>query len=272
MTPYLTLLNDVLTNGTKREDRTGTGTISLFGTQTRYDLRDGFPILTTKKIIFESVVKELLWFLRGETNIKTLGCGIWNEWADADGDCGPIYGHQWRRWGYTDPGQVNGNRPGLDQIAIIFKGIVDNPDSRRHIVSAWQPEELDDMALPPCHTMFQCYVSDGHLDLQLYQRSCDLGLGAGFNIASYSLLLEMLALAAGYRARYFIHTIGDAHVYLNHVEGLTKQLQREPYPLPRLVIKRVPDFSSPAAMTMTPDDFDLVGYQHHPFIKLPVAV
>ncbi len=265
MTPYLTLVKDVLTNGTKREDRTGTGTISLFGTQTRYDLRDGFPILTTKKIIFDSVVKELLWFLRGETNIKTLECGIWDEWAEPDGSLGPIYGAQWRRWTYRLGPQV-------DQIAELAANLVNNPSSRRHIVSAWNVAHIHNMALPPCHTMFQCYVSDGHLDLQLYQRSCDLGLGAGFNIASYSLLMEMLALATGYRARYFIHTIGDAHVYLNHVEALTKQLQREPYPLPRLVIKRAPDFSSPAAMTMTPDDFELVGHKHHPFIRLPVAV
>lgn len=266
MKPYLDLVQHVLANGETRKDRTGVGTLSVFGTQTRYDLQSGFPLVTTKRVNIKAVILELLWFLRGETNINTLGCGIWSEWADENGDCGPIYGAQWRKWDTGGHGRV-------DQIAELAKNLVRTPHSRRHIVSAWNPTDLDEMALPPCHMMFQCYVRKGRfLDLHLYQRSADLALGVPFNIASYALLCMMLAKSCGYEPGEFVHTIGDAHVYLNHVAGLEKQLSRQMRPLPTMEILKTPDFSSPAAMTMTVDDFVLHGYEPHKAIKFEVSV
>lgn len=264
---YLGLVHEVITYGERRPDRTGTGTMSLFGAQLRFDLRAGFPLLTTKRVNFDAVVKELLWFLRGETNTKTLGCGIWDEWADPTGDIGPGYGAQWRgwhddRWGPTD------------QIAEAERLIREDPTSRRIIVSAWNVADLPAMALAPCHAMFQFYVGleDGKptwLDCQLYQRSADLALGAPFNIASYALLTEMMAAATGLRARHFVHTFGDAHVYLNHVDGLTEQLGRGSFPSPTV------RFTKRVVMTpinLTPDDVVLEDYRHHPAIKFKVAV
>ena len=338
MKQYKELLQHVLDNGARRGDRTGTGTISVFGTQTRYDLREGFSLVTLKKTFFKSLVKELLWFLRGETNINTLGCGIWDQWANEDGELGPVYGAQWRAWRYTDAGRVE---QGccitdhddvqvfyLDQIANLIKGLKENPLSRRHIVSAWNPAEVNQMALPPCHAMFQLYASeipleerqevyrktpvdlpvigpvDGdfevdeedsfaelrltwdemfkrfdtpkyYLDLQLYQRSADLALGVPFNIASYALLLMMIAREVNMIPRFFIHTIGDAHIYENHIDGVKEMLSREPLPLPTVTIadKPMPYPGCPRdGSVLEPEDFQLVDYQHHPFIKLPVAV
>ena len=261
MRPYLDLLRLVLEQGERKSDRTGTGTRSIFGLQTRYDLREGFPLVTTKKILFDSVVRELLWFIRGATNIHDdLHTHIWDAWADADGELGPIYGHQWRRWG------ASANAPGVDQLARAIDAIKHQPDSRRIIVSAWNVGDLDKMALPPCHAFFQFYVAAGHLDCQLYQRSADLALGVPFNIASYALLTSMIAQECDLVPRYFIHTLGDAHVYDNHVDGVTRQLAREPLPLPRLVIAPKP------TLALTFDDIHLEGYQHYPFIKFPVAV
>jgi thymidylate synthase len=257
---YLDLAAHILEHGEERRDRTGTGTLSVFGAQVRYDLRDGFPLVTTKKVLFPAVVRELLWFLRGSTNIRddlTQHTPIWDAWADADGELGPIYGYQWRNWG----GQ------GIDQIRGAIDLIKRDPSSRRIIVSAWNVSDLDRMALPPCHTMFQFFVTRGCLDLQLYQRSADIALGVPFNIASYALLLSMVANECGLAPRHFIHTLGDAHVYVNHIEGLTKQLARAPYPLPRLQLpagKRVDDIQF--------EDVVLVDYQHHPFIKFEVSV
>ena len=265
MRPYLDLLRLVLADGERRTDRTGVGTLSIFGAQSRYDLRDGFPIVTTKKVLFPAVVRELLWFLRGSTNIHddlTQHTPIWDAWADGNGDLGPIYGHQWRRWG-ADP---TSGRPGIDQLADAIALIQRDPTSRRIIVSAWNVADLPQMKLPPCHAFFQLYVSGDWLDLQLYQRSADLALGVPFNIASYALLLAMIAHATGKRARHFIHTLGDAHIYLNHVEGVQQQLTREPHPLPRLVLADKPMFE------LGFDDIALDGYQHHPFIKFAVAV
>ncbi len=268
MQAYLDLLRKVLEHGERRSDRTGTGTLSLFGMQARYDLREGFPLVTTKKVLFDSVKKELLWFLRGESNTKSLGCGIWDAWAGPDGELGPIYGHQWRRWGAGPDGP-----PGIDQIAGVVAQIRSNPSSRRLVVSAWNVGELDQMALAPCHALFQFYASDdGRLDLQLYQRSADMALGVPFNIASYALLLELVAAATGRSAGFFVHTLGDAHIYLNHVDGIREQLTRTPLPLPRVRIAKVPDFSSPAAFDLAPDDITLEGYQHGAFIKFPIAV
>ncbi|TNF30613.1 MAG: thymidylate synthase [Deltaproteobacteria bacterium] len=261
MRPYLDLLRQVLEHGEKKTDRTGTGTRSLFGAQVRYDLRDGFPLVTTKKVLFDSVVRELLWFLRGATNIHDdLNTGIWNAWADADGELGPIYGYQWRRWGAT------ADDPGIDQISGAIDLIKHNPDSRRIVVSAWNVGDLDKMRLPPCHAFFQFNVANGHLDCQLYQRSADLALGVPFNIASYALLMTMIAQECGLTPRHFVHTLGDAHVYDNHVDGVLRQLEREPFPLPRVVIADKP------TLALTFDDIRLEGYQHHPFIKFPVAV
>ncbi len=277
MQAYLDLLRRVLADGEVRKDRTGTGTLSLFGMQTRYDLRDGFPLVTTKKVVFESVKKELLWFLRGDTNIATLGCGIWDAWAREDGELGPIYGHQWRRWGASkdDPDGA----PGIDQIATIVEQIRRDPTSRRLIVSAWNVAELGDMALLPCHTLFQFYVSHDpatgapkRLDLQLYQRSADLAVGVPFNIASYALLLMMVAQSTGLVPGVFVHTIGDAHIYLNHVDGVRTQLERTPFALPTVRFLKTPDLSAPSLMDLTADDIVLEGYQHHPFIKFPIAV
>lgn len=259
MRAYLDLLRHVLDQGERRTDRTGTGTISVFGTQTRYDLRDGFPVVTTKKVLFPAVVRELLWFLRGSTNIHddlTEHTPIWDPWADEDGELGPIYGYQWRNWGGT----------GIDQIQQAIDTIKTDPMSRRNIVSAWNVADLPKMRLPPCHAMFQFYVHEQDLDCQLYQRSADLALGVPFNIASYALLLSMIAKECGLQPRYFVHSIGDAHIYLNHVEGVMEQLKREPLPPPRLKLAndRVFDF--------TYDDIALEGYQHHAFIRFPIAV
>lgn len=260
MRQYLDLVRRVLDEGERRNDRTGTGTISVFGTQTRYDMRHGFPLLTTKKVLFGAVVRELLWFLRGSTNVRddlTQHTPIWDAWADEHGDLGPIYGYQWRNWG----GQ------GIDQIAEALNLVREQPDSRRIIVSAWNVSDLDRMALPPCHVLFQLYAAaDGWLDLQLYQRSADLALGVPFNIASYSLLLAMLAQQSGRKPRYFVHSVGDAHIYTNHVDGLREQLRREPLQLPvvRVANKPIDDLMF--------DDIELVGYKHHPYIKYTVSV
>lgn len=259
MRTYLDLVQHVLDNGERRADRTGVGTISLFGAQSRYDLRDGFPLLTTKKVLFPAVVRELLWFLRGSTNINddlTQHTPIWDAWADADGELGPIYGYQWRNWGGT----------GIDQIQQAIDTIRKDPGSRRNIVSAWNVADLPKMKLPPCHAFFQFYVQGRFLDCQLYQRSADLALGVPFNLASYALLQSMIAQECGLVARFFIHTFGDAHVYLNHVEGLKIQLGREPLPPPKLQLAQKPLFE------MTYEDISLVDYQHHPFIKFQVAV
>ena len=257
MRPYLELLRNVLDHGERRTDRTGTGTISLFGAQTRYDLRDGFPLVTTKKVLFPAVVRELLWFLRGSTNIHddlAEHTPIWNAWADEHGDLGPIYGAQWRNWG------------GIDQIRAAIETIRRDPASRRIIVSAWNVADLPKMRLPPCHALFQFYVHDGWLDCQLYQRSADLALGVPFNIASYALLLSMIAQECELQPRHFIHTLGDAHIYANHVEGVRTQLAREPFPLPRLALAKRP------VLELRFEDIALEGYQHHAFIKFPVAV
>jgi thymidylate synthase len=261
MRAYLDLVQHVLDTGETREDRTGTGTISVFGAQTRYDLREGFPLLTTKKVLFEAVVRELLWFLGGCTNTHQQNLRdhtpIWDAWADADGNLGPIYGYQWRNW----------NGQGIDQVQHAIDLIKKNPASRRIIVSAWNPGQLAEMRLPPCHILFQFYVSrSGRLDCQLYQRSADLGLGVPFNIASYALLLTMIAQECDLTPGVFVHTLGDAHIYLNHVEGLKEQLRRDPLPLPRVTVARRP------LGDIGIGDIELHGYQHHPFIRLPVAV
>jgi thymidylate synthase len=256
MRPYLELLRHVLDHGERRTDRTGTGTISLFGAQSRYDLREGFPLVTTKKVLFPAVVRELLWFLRGSTNIHDglhQHTPIWDAWADEHGELGPIYGYQWRHWGG-------------DQITTAIETIKTDPGSRRIIVSAWNVEDLPKMKLPPCHALFQFYVQGNSLDCQLYQRSADLALGVPFNIASYALLLSMIAQECGLVPRYFVHTLGDAHIYLNHVEGVKIQLDRAPLPLPRLVLAAKP------TLALAYEDIALEGYQHHAFIKFPVAV
>ena len=232
MQQYLDLLNRILTEGTQKGDRTGTGTLSIFGHQMRFDLRDGFPLLTTKKLHLKSIIYELLWFLRGDTNVHYLqehGVRIWNEWADENGELGPVYGHQWRSW----PDYKGGT---IDQIKNVVDMIRRNPNSRRMLVTAWNPAEVDDMALPPCHCLFQFYVADGRLSLQLYQRSADSFLGVPFNIASYALLLQMMAQVTGLEAGEFIHTTGDTHLYLNHLEQAKLQLTREPRPLPKMKI------------------------------------
>jgi thymidylate synthase len=261
MRQYLDLVQHVLDHGERRDDRTGTGTMSIFGAQTRYDLRDGFPLLTTKKILFESVVRELLWFLAGSTNTHQQNLRdhtpIWDAWADPDGNLGLIYGYQWRNW----------NGQGIDQIQNVIDLIKRSPESRRIIVSAWNPGQLAEMRLPPCHILFQFYVSRaGRLDCQLYQRSADLGLGVPFNIASYALLLTMVGQECGLTPGIFVHTLGDAHIYLNHVEGLKQQLTREPLPLPRVTVARR------HIGELGVEDIVLHDYQHHPFIRLPVAV
>ncbi len=264
MRPYLDLLRHVLEHGEQRTDRTGTGTISVFGVQTRYDLRAGFPIVTTKKVLFPAVVHELLWFLRGSTNINdelTQHTPIWDAWADAEGNLGPIYGHQWRHWGVA-PGEPGG----VDQIQQVLDTLKRDPSSRRIIVSAWNVADLPKMKLPPCHALFQFYVAGGALDCQLYQRSADLALGVPFNIASYALLMAMIANECKLEPRYFVHTLGDAHIYANHVEGVKIQLAREPRPLPKLVLADKP------VLAMTYDNIALEGYQHDAFIKFPVAV
>ena len=264
MKQYSELLNRVLTEGVKKEDRTGTGTISLFGHQMRFNLEDGFPMLTTKKLHLKSIVHELLWFLKGDTNTAYLqehGIRIWNEWADASGDLGHIYGYQWRSWPDYNGGSV-------DQILEAVNTIKHNPDSRRIIVSAWNVGDLDNMNLPPCHAFFQFYVANGKLSLQLYQRSADIFLGVPFNIASYALLLKMMAQVTGLKAGEFIHTLGDAHIYLNHLDQVKLQLSREFRPLPEMQlnpeIKDIFDFKF--------EDFALAGYDPHPHIKGIVAV
>lgn len=264
MKQYLDLLSHVLNQGVVRDDRTGTGTKSVFGYQMRFDLDDGFPVLTTKKLHLKSIIHELLWFLKGETNIaylKAHGVSIWDEWADENGDLGPVYGSQWRSW----PG-ANGET--IDQITDLVENIRKNPYSRRHIVSAWNPAEVDHMALPPCHCLFQFYVAEGRLSCQLYQRSADIFLGVPFNIASYSLLILMMAQVTGLKPGEFVHSFGDAHLYLNHVEQAELQLTRQPGKLPRMELNA--DVRDLFAFTY--DDFKLVGYEAAPSIKAPIAV
>ena len=264
MKAYLDLLRDVRENGTRKEDRTGTGTLSVFGRQLRFDLADGFPLVTTKKVHLQSIIVELLWFLRGETNVRWLqerGVSIWDEWADADGELGPVYGYQWRSWPAPDGRHV-------DQITQILEQLRTSPDSRRMLVSAWNVADLDRMALQPCHTLFQLYVAEGKLSCQLYQRSADLFLGVPFNIASYALLTMMLAQVSGLGVGDFVHTFGDAHIYMNHLEQVDLQLSREPRPLPRMVL----DPSVRDLFAFDQAHFTLEGYDPHPRIKAPVAV
>ncbi len=264
MKQYLDLLDHVINNGAQKSDRTGTGTISTFGYQMRFDLQKGFPVMTTKKLHLKSIIYELLWFLNGDTNIKYLndhGVSIWDEWADEDGDLGHIYGYQWRSWPAPDGSAV-------DQISNVIKSIKEDPDSRRHIVSAWNVGDLKNMALPPCHVLFQFYVNDGKLSCQLYQRSCDIFLGVPFNIASYALLTMMVAQVTGLKPGEFVHTLGDAHIYNNHIEQVKLQLGREPYPLP--VMNLNPEVRS--IFDFRFDDFRLVDYQSHPHIKGAISV
>jgi len=264
MKPYLDLMRHVLEHGTRKDDRTGTGTLSVFGWQMRYNLAEGFPLVTTKKCHLRSILRELLWFLQGDTNIKYLkenGVSIWDEWADENGNLGPVYGHQWRSWPKPDGGTI-------DQISEVVKTLKTNPDSRRIIVSAWNVAELDKMALAPCHAFFQFYVADGKLSCQLYQRSADIFLGVPFNIASYALLTLMMAQVTGLKPGDFVHTLGDAHLYLNHLDQTREQLSREPRPLPTMTL-------NPAVRDIFAfrfEDFTLTGYDPHPAIKAPVAV
>jgi thymidylate synthase len=264
MKQYLNLLDHVLTNGVEKEDRTGTGTISVFGYQMRFNLADGFPVMTTKKLHLRSIIHELLWFLKGDTNIKYLNDNrvtIWDEWADENGDLGHIYGYQWRSWPAADGRHI-------DQISQVIESIKSNPDSRRHLVNAWNVGELDNMALPPCHIMFQFYVANGKLSLQMYQRSADIFLGVPFNIASYALLLQMVAQVTGLQVGEFVHTFGDAHIYNNHIDQVKLQLTRQPYPLPQMKlnpdVKDIFDFKF--------EDFELVNYKAHPTIKGEISV
>ncbi len=271
MKQYLDLIKLILENGEERQDRTGTGTVSLFGLQAKYDLRDGFPLLTTKKVLFSSVLRELLWFLRGATNINddlTQHTPIWDAWAKPDGELGPIYGYQWRKWPKYIQDDETGmfRREHVDQIADVLQRIKEDPTSRRLIVSAWNVADLDKMALPPCHSFFQFYVSNGRLDCQLYQRSADMALGVPFNIASYALLLMMVAQECQLTPGVFTHTLGDAHIYVNHVDGLRAQLEREPRVLPQVKIASKPLFD------LRFEDFELLAYNPHPFIRFPIAV
>lgn len=264
MKQYLDLLQRVLDEGTFKPDRTGTGTMSIFGHQMRFDLSEGFPCITTKKLHLKSIIHELLWFLNGDTNVKYLqdhGVRIWNEWADEKGDLGHIYGYQWRSW----PDYKGGH---IDQITEVVNTIKNNPDSRRILVSAWNVADIPNMNLPPCHAFFQFYVADGKLSLQLYQRSADIFLGVPFNIASYALLLQMMAQVTGLQAGEFIHTFGDAHIYMNHMEQVKLQLSREPRPLPRMIIN--PDINDIFGFRF--EDFELVDYNPHPHIKGEVSV
>jgi thymidylate synthase len=264
MHQYLSLMREVRDNGVKKEDRTGTGTLSLFGHQMRFDLSEGFPVITTKKLHLRSIIHELLWFLRGDSNIQYLkdnGVSIWDAWADENGELGPVYGVQWRNWPKPDGGHV-------DQISQIMQQLKKDPDSRRIMLSAWNVGEIENMALPPCHCLFQFWVAEGKLSCQLYQRSCDIFLGVPFNIASYALLTHMLAQQADLKVGDFVWTGGDCHLYSNHLEQADEQLQREPLPLPRLAIKRRP----PSIFDYEYDDFEILNYESHPHIKAAVAV
>jgi thymidylate synthase len=264
MEQYLDLMRYVKNNGVHRGDRTGVGTISVFGHQMRFDLADGFPAVTTKKLHLRSIIFELLWFLKGETNVEYLnshGVSIWDEWADDDGELGPIYGNQWRSWPSNDGRSI-------DQMSQLIQQIHDKPNSRRHLVSAWNVAAIDQMALPPCHCLFQFYVAEGRLSCQLYQRSADIFLGVPFNIASYSLLTMMVAQVTGYEPGEFIHTFGDAHLYLNHLEQVNLQLERSPLPLPEMKLN--PEVKSLFEFSF--NDFELVDYQNHPHIRAPIAV
>ena len=264
MQQYLDLMQKILDEGVERSDRTGTGTKSIFGHQMQFNLKDGFPLVTTKKIHLKSIIHELIWFLQGSTNIAYLkenGVSIWDEWADEIGELGPVYGAQWRSW--PNPGKEP-----IDQISNLIKGIKENPDSRRHIVSGWNPTLIDEMALPPCHTLFQFYVAENNLSCQLYQRSADVFLGVPFNIASYALLTHMVAQVCDLKAHKFVHTFGDTHLYLNHLDQANLQLTREPKPLPRLKlnedVKSIFDFKY--------DDIEVIDYESHPLISAPIAV
>lgn len=264
MKQYLELMRHVRDHGVVKADRTGTGTVSVFGYQMRFDLSAGFPLVTTKKLHLRSIIHELLWFLKGDTNIRYLkenGVSIWDEWADENGELGPVYGYQWRNWPTPDGRHI-------DQIAQVIAQLKHNPDSRRIIVSAWNVADVDNMALPPCHAFFQFYVAEGKLSCQLYQRSADIFLGVPFNIASYALLTLMVAQVTGLQPGEFIHTLGDAHLYSNHLEQVELQLSREPYPLPQMKLN--PAVTDLFAFTY--DDFELVDYAHHPLIKAPIAV
>jgi thymidylate synthase len=264
MKQYLDLLDHVLKNGIEKNDRTGTGTISVFGYQMRFDLNDGFPLLTTKKLHLRSIIHELLWFISGSTNIKYLtdnGVKIWDEWADENGDLGPVYGYQWRSWPAVDGSKI-------DQLLNVVENLRKSPDSRRHLISAWNVGDLDKMALPPCHVLFQFYVAGGKLSCQLYQRSCDIFLGVPFNIASYSLLTLMIAQVTGLKPGDFVHTLGDAHIYLNHIDQVKLQLTRSPYPLPKMVInEKIDDI-----LKFRKEDFELKDYIAHPHIKGEISV
>lgn len=264
MKEYLDLMRHTLENGVRKEDRTGTGTLSIFGYQIRFDLADGFPAITTKKLHLRSIIHELLWFLQGSTNIAYLkenGVSIWDEWADEAGELGPVYGYQWRCWPTPDGGHV-------DQISHVVHQLQENPHSRRHIVNAWNVADVEDMALPPCHVLFQFYVADGKLSCHLYQRSADIFLGVPFNIASYALLTMMVAQVTGYEPGVFVHSFGDAHLYLNHLEQAQLQLQRRPYALPHMRLN--PDVHS--LFDFRYEDFTLENYQSHPHIRAPIAV
>jgi thymidylate synthase len=264
MRQYIDLLDHVMKTGIEKTDRTGTGTISVFGYQMRFNLEEGFPLLTTKKLHLKSIIHELLWFISGDTNIKYLtdnGVKIWNEWADKDGNLGPVYGYQWRSWPGSDGKEI-------DQLAMVISSIKKSPDSRRHIVNAWNVGDLDKMALPPCHILFQFYVAAGKLSCQLYQRSADIFLGVPFNIASYALLTLMVAQVTGLKPGDFVHTLGDAHIYLNHIDQVKLQLKREPYKLPVMVIE--PEVND--IFRFRYEDFTLVNYTSHPSIKGDIAV
>jgi len=264
MKQYLELLDHVLKTGTEKQDRTGTGTISVFGYQMRFNLEEGFPVLTTKKLHLKSIIHELLWFISGDTNIRYLtdnGVTIWNEWADENGNLGPVYGYQWRSW------PADGNKK-IDQLSNVISAIKESPDSRRHIVSAWNVGEIEKMAIPPCHVLFQFYVAAGRLSCQLYQRSCDIFLGVPFNIASYALLILMVAQATGLQPGDFVHTLGDAHIYLNHLEQVKLQLTREPYSLPGMIINP----SVKDIFKFRFEDFNLVNYVSHPNIKGEISI
>ncbi len=264
MKQYLDLLRYINEHGTYKSDRTGVGTKSVFGYQMRMDISEGFPLLTTKKVHLKSIIYELLWFIAGDTNIKYLhehNVSIWDEWADENGDLGPVYGHQWRNWPTPKGGHI-------DQLAVLIEKLKTDPDSRRHIISAWNVAEISKMALPPCHAMFQFYVADGKLSCQLYQRSADVFIGVPFNIASYALLTQMIAQVCGYRVGDFVHTFGDAHIYLNHFDQVAEQLSREPRPLPKMIIN--PEKKD--IFSFEYNDFTLEGYDPYPAIKAPIAV